>query len=304
MVLWTPETTFAEVARIAVAPPPDLRSSFRPTYNLAVNLVRHFDRETALQVLRRSFAQWQANANPARGGRDLLAEHLGRRLAVLEELGYVRAWSLTEPGRQLAGIYHEADLLLAEAVTSGVLDDTEPAVLAGVLSSLVFERRRAKKPIAHAPRRHRTDRRTEERKAKKKKGAPGDRLGEQRRAELADRLGVLVTGAERIRGTEEVHLVPRTRSPEVGLAGAVTSWARGASFATVLEVAALDVGEMAPGDFVRAIKQLADLVGQVAMITPNPATAAAAQAAVGMLVRNVVAAGGLAASATEPSAQF
>jgi hypothetical protein len=40
------------------------------------------------------------------------------------------------------------------------------------------------------------------------------------------------------------------------------------------------------------------------MITPNPATAAAAQAAVGMLVRNVVAAGGLAASATEPSAQF
>jgi superfamily II RNA helicase len=71
-----------------------------------------------------------------------------------------------------------------------------------------------------------------------------------------------------------------------------------------LEVAALDVGEMAPGDFVRAIKQLADLVGQVAMITPNPATAAAAQAAVGMLVRNVVAAGGLAASATEPSAQF
>ena len=304
VVLWTPETTFAEVARIAVAPPPDLRSSFRPTYNLAVNLVRHFDRETALQVLRRSFAQWQANANPARGGRDLLAEHLGRRLAVLEELGYVRAWSLTEPGRQLAGIYHEADLLLAEAVTSGVLDDTEPAVLAGVLSSLVFERRRAKKPIAHAPRRHRTDRRTEERKAKKKKGAPGDRLGEQRRAELADRLGVLVTGAERIRGTEEVHLVPRTRSPEVGLAGAVTSWARGASFATVLEVAALDVGEMAPGDFVRAIKQLADLVGQVAMITPNPATAAAAQAAVGMLVRNVVAAGGLAASATEPSAQF
>jgi len=151
VVLWTPETTFAEVARIAVAPPPDLRSSFRPTYNLAVNLVRHFDRETALQVLRRSFAQWQANANPARGGRDLLAEHLGRRLAVLEELGYVRAWSLTEPGRQLAGIYHEADLLLAEAVTSGVLDDTEPAVLAGVLSSLVFERRRAKKP---SPTRH------------------------------------------------------------------------------------------------------------------------------------------------------
>ena len=42
------------------APPPDLRSAFRPTYNLAVNLVARFDRETAHAVLRRSFAQWQA----------------------------------------------------------------------------------------------------------------------------------------------------------------------------------------------------------------------------------------------------
>ena len=60
VVLWSPETTFAEVARVALAPPPDLRSSFRPTYNLAVNLVGRFDRPTAVEVLRRSFAQWQA----------------------------------------------------------------------------------------------------------------------------------------------------------------------------------------------------------------------------------------------------
>ena len=48
------------------APPPDLRSSFRPTYNLAVNLVRRFDRPTATEVLRRSFAQWQATAHSER----------------------------------------------------------------------------------------------------------------------------------------------------------------------------------------------------------------------------------------------
>ena len=60
MVVFAPETPFAEAARVALAPPPDLRSTFRPTYNLAVNLVRRFDRETAHEVLRRSFAQWQA----------------------------------------------------------------------------------------------------------------------------------------------------------------------------------------------------------------------------------------------------
>ena len=66
--------------------------------------------------------------------------------------------------------------------------------------------------------------------------------------------------------------MPRTRQPEPGLAGAVAAWARGARFGTVLEVAARDVGEVAPGDFVRTVKQLADLVGQVALVAPDPAT--------------------------------
>ena len=68
MVLWSAETAFADVARVALAPPPDLRSSFRPTYNLAVNLVRRFDRPTAVGLLRRSFAQWQANARDRQAG--------------------------------------------------------------------------------------------------------------------------------------------------------------------------------------------------------------------------------------------
>ena len=44
VVEWSTEITFAEAARVASAPPPDLRSAFRPTYNLAVNLVSRFDR--------------------------------------------------------------------------------------------------------------------------------------------------------------------------------------------------------------------------------------------------------------------
>ncbi len=310
VVLWTPETPVAEMARIAVAPPPDLRSAFRPTYNLAVNLVRRFDRPTAVAVLRSSFAQWQADKAigagqrqekpPPRGARsarsragrgDLLVDHLGRRLAVLQELGYVDQWRLTGRGEQLGRIYHESDLLVAEALAQDVLRGAEPAVLAGVLVSLVFERRRARRPPGGPVHGRRRAAREAQRRQHRGKGG-GDRLGERRREEIATRLADLDGIAERIRGLEEVHLVPRTRHPEHGLSGAVAAWGRGATFGTVLEVASQDVGEVAPGDFVRTVKQLVDLVGQVAAVASDPATAAAADAAIGLLRRDVVAAGG------------
>ena len=136
VALWSSETAFSEAARVASAPPPDLRSSFRPTYNLAVNLASRFDRETADNVLRRSFAQWQAQRA------DLLTIQLSHRVAVLEDLGYLKDWSLTETGHRLSRIYHESDLLLAEALAADLLDGAEPSVLAGVVSAVVFEPRR------------------------------------------------------------------------------------------------------------------------------------------------------------------
>ena len=105
VVAWSPETAVADAARIAVAPPPDLRSAFRPTYNLAVNLVRRFDRPEALELLRRSFGQWQASRRSASGtAAPSMGELLGRRLAVLEELGYVDGWHLTASGSHLCRI--------------------------------------------------------------------------------------------------------------------------------------------------------------------------------------------------------
>ncbi|MGH9109707.1 MAG: DEAD/DEAH box helicase [Acidimicrobiales bacterium] len=306
VVLWAPRTPVAEMARVAVAPPPDLRSTFRPTYNLAVNLVARFDRPTALAVLRRSFAQWQADGGAERSGsgRGLLVEHLGRRLAVLEETGYVDRWRLSAAGTRLARVYHESDLLVAEALGTGVLDGAEPSVLAGVLSAVVFERRRARRTFGAAAGQRRQGGRGGEpggarivtaagpAHLRRGRGLGGDRLGDRRRRELADRLGVLTGLSERIRAVEEVHLVPRTRQPEPGLATAVTAWARGASLGTVLAVAGHDVGEVAPGDFVRTVKQLVDLAGQVAAVAEDGATSAAAAEAVDLLRRDVVAAGG------------
>jgi len=320
VVLWSPDITFAEVARVAQAPPPDLRSSFRPTYNLAVNLVIRFDRPTAVEVLLHSFAQWQAAAREQAGERGSLLEHLERRLAVLEELGYVDGWRLTDRGRRLSRIYHDADLLVAEAVAGDALSGAEPSIIAGVLSSVVFERRRARRTLGHGTGHHgRSGMQAGTRRSRARgggvrasgalgddtrqgrKGSGGDRLGQRRRAELAERLADLDHHATRLRALEEVNLVSRTRRPEPGLAGAVAAWARGASFGTVLEVASRDVGEIAPGDFVRTVKQVADLTGQVAMVARDPATAKAASAAVDMLLRDVVAAGAQPGFSSEPA---
>jgi ATP-dependent RNA helicase HelY len=110
-------------------------------------------------------------------------------------------------------------------------------------------------------------------------------------AEIEWRTTALEQVAERIRGVEELHLVPRTRQPSSGLATAVASWARGASFETALGVAARDVGDLAPGDFVRTVKSVADLVQQVAHAATDPETAASAHRAVTLLLRGVVAVG-------------
>jgi ATP-dependent RNA helicase HelY len=286
VVLWTPETTFAEVARVATAPPGDLRSAFRPTYNLAANLVRRNDRATATELLRRSFAQWQARGR-LEGDAGTLVDLFGRRLAVLEELGYVSGWRLTDAGARLIGIYHETDLLVAEAVGRGLLEGAEPSVVAGVLSAMVFEKRRVRRTPGdrgrshHPPARHRPSR-----------PRPGDRLGERRRQDLDRRLGALAELGELVRAVEEVHRVPRTREPVAALAAAVASWVRGCSLSTVLAAAAEEVGELAPGDFVRTAKQVADLAGQLAPLVPGAAEAARS------IVRDVVAASAVSGSAT------
>ena len=61
VVLWQPGFDPQQVAGLASTRTYPLRSSFRPTYNMAVNLVRQMGRETAREVLQTSFAQFQAD---------------------------------------------------------------------------------------------------------------------------------------------------------------------------------------------------------------------------------------------------
>ena len=61
IVLWSPFIRFEQVAELALSRSFHLRSAFRPTYNMAANLVRTYDAATARQLLTLSFAQFQAD---------------------------------------------------------------------------------------------------------------------------------------------------------------------------------------------------------------------------------------------------
>jgi ATP-dependent RNA helicase HelY len=61
VVVWAPGVDAAAVAGLASTRTYPLRSSFRPSYNMAVNLVSSFGRARARELLASSFAQFQAD---------------------------------------------------------------------------------------------------------------------------------------------------------------------------------------------------------------------------------------------------
>ena len=75
-----------------------------------------------------------------------IARDFDRVLRVLENWGYVDGWSLTDAGKILARTFHECDLLIVECLRQGLLDDLEPAALAGLVSVFVYEHRSPEAP--------------------------------------------------------------------------------------------------------------------------------------------------------------
>jgi ATP-dependent RNA helicase HelY len=66
VVLWSPFVPFDQVAGLASTRTYALTSSFRPTYNMAVNLVRRYTPESAHHLLNLSFAQYRADRDVVR----------------------------------------------------------------------------------------------------------------------------------------------------------------------------------------------------------------------------------------------
>ena len=277
IVCFSNEVALLDVARVAVASPSDLHSSFRPTYNLTANLINHFEFDTAVEVVQRSYAQFEADRRPA-GTKRPLSDQMVARHHVLEELGYCVGWQLNPQGQLLRSIYHECDLLIAESILAGVFEGLEAAQLAGLLSCFVFESKRTAR-TAHAARNVTT----------KKRRNFNDRLGQERRGNLNERISEIAVFAATIHQVEDRFQVPHAKEPDGKFATIIAAWARGASLGTVLDLADVEIGQTSPGDFVRNAKQVADLCEQLSRMKGLTHVAGVALEARNMVLRSVVA---------------
>jgi ATP-dependent RNA helicase HelY len=164
--------------------------------------------------------------------------------------------TVTARGEHLMRLYSEMDLLAAEAIRLGLWEDLSASELAAALSLLVFEARRPDDSIA--PR------------------LPGARV-----AGAVEKMHRLWRDLDSL---ERRHSLDFLREPDAGFAWAAHRWAEGDDLDEVLGVI-----DLAAGDFVRTMKQLIDLTGQVADASGGTPLRATAREAVERLRRGVVA---------------
>ncbi len=189
-----------------------------------------------------------------RPGGSGLTDEFRSLLELLGEWGYVRGWSLTERGETLRFIYNESDLLVAEAVATGLFDGLTPAEFAALASLFVYDPRR--EALA----------------------------GEWPTVAVAERGRLVHELEERLAAAAARRRLPEPRRVEPGFAATAHAWASGSDLDDVLD------DDVAAGDFVRTCRQLIDLLAQIRDAFGSRAdTASAARRAVD---RGVVAAGG------------
>ena len=83
IVLWSPFVPFDQVASLASTRSYELTSAFRPTYNMAANLIRRYEPDEAHHLLNLSFAQYRADSAVVRDERRL--ESLADEITALRE---------------------------------------------------------------------------------------------------------------------------------------------------------------------------------------------------------------------------
>ena len=337
IVQWSPTLDSATVAGLASTRTYPLRSSFAPTYNMAINLIARFGRERARTSLDSSFAQFQADRavvglvrqiKKNETLRDELVEssscHLGdftvysalrseikeierllskrdgrksfdnrqrahmegeiqsiraslrkhpchdcndretharlaerasrldreseglrarvenrthviaktfdRICSVLNHLGYIADEKPLAQGKILARIYAESDLLLTESIRTGILDTLSAPELLSVVSSMIYQSRSSEVLAPKMP-----------------------------HLNVASALASVTALWAKLESIENDFDVKTQREPDFGFAYISYRWASGHSLSNVLKGS-----DMSVGDFVRSIKQLIDLLMQIA----------------------------------------
>ncbi|WP_427131640.1 DEAD/DEAH box helicase [Pseudarthrobacter sp. S9] len=196
------------------------------------------------------------------GRTNTIAKTFDRVCGVLTSYGYLETsdagvLSISPDGQRLRRIYGEKDLLISQSLRMGAFGDLDAAEVAALVSVLVYQAKR------------------EDRGLRPKMPS----------VSLESAVDTVVREWSALEDVEEANKLPLTGEPELGLVWPIFKWAKGRHLQDVLSGT-----ELAAGDFVRWVKQVIDLLDQLAKI-PNldPRVARLCGDAIKLVKRGVVA---------------
>lgn len=196
------------------------------------------------------------------GRTNTIAKTFDRVCELLFSYGYLETdesgkVAIGPDGQRLRRIYGEKDLLISQALRQGAFDDLDAAEIAALASILVFQAKREDRGLR--PR------------------MPS--------VSLETSVDIVVQEWSALEDTEEANKLPLTGEPELGLMWPIFKWAKGRHLQEVLSGT-----DLAAGDFVRWVKQVIDLLDQLAKIPGlDPRIARLCNEAITLVRRGVVA---------------
>ncbi|TLM87633.1 RNA helicase [Pseudarthrobacter sp. NamE5] len=196
------------------------------------------------------------------GRTNTIAKTFDRVCDVLSSYGYLEPagdgrLAISPDGQRLRRIYGEKDLLISQSLRLGAFEDLDAAEIAALASVLVYQAKREDRGLR--PR------------------MPS--------VSLETSVDIVIREWSALEDVEEEKKLPLTGEPELGLVWPVYKWARGRHLQDVLTGT-----DLAAGDFVRWVKQVVDLLDQLAKIPGlDPRLARLCAEAISLIRRGVVA---------------
>jgi len=164
---------------------------------------------------------------------NVIAKRFDRIKVILDKFGYIDNDVITKSGKLLAKIYGETDLLISESIQAGVFNTLAPADLVSVISACIYESR-------------------------------NDEAAKVPRGDVQVALAIVSKIYAKIHDAESDMNLEPMRAPDFGFCWASHKWASGHSLTSILKGSELTVG-----DFVRAMKQIIDLLRQLRAAAPE-----------------------------------
>jgi len=196
-------------------------------------------------------------------GYDVVSRRLVDVVDLLNAYGFMEGATPTHKGDVLRRVYNECDLLLVEAIDAGVISRLEPAELAAFASWFIYESRETltdeDRAIARAAEAH-------------------------MQGELAHALEWLNTTLAEMKEAEGARGLDLLGFPDAGFGEAAFMWAQGAGLDEMLS----RFPDRSIGDMVRTMKQIIDLLRQLAEVAEDPVLAGNLRRAMDDIDRGVV----------------